>query len=317
MRSTAQRLTRKNPLQGYLNIGQTPLIELTSLGSANVRVLAKLEWHQAGSSVKARAANQIVQSAIDHGHLREGMSLLDASSGNTAIAYAAILKRHHIRATICLPSNASAKRINTLKALDVDLVMTSPFEGTEGAQAEARKIFASNPEAYYYADQYSNQANWQAHYFGTGAEILEQTHGMITHFVAGLGTTGTFVGTVKRLRRELPYIRAVSLQPDNPLHGLEGWKHLATAHTPAIYDPAMSDETLEIDSQEAYEMIAHIAQHEGYLISPSSAANLVGATNVASKLTDGTVVTVLPDSLERYDEVSELIFGKTFDGIKI
>jgi cysteine synthase B len=313
MQSSAQIQTRRRPTDGALNIGKTPLVEITSLGTDHVKIFAKLEWQQAGASVKARAANEIVNTAIQNGRLKRGVSLLDASSGNTAIAYASLLKRHQIRATICLPANASAKRISVLRNLGVELVLTSPFEGTEGAQAEARRIFAEYPDAYYYADQYGNPANWLAHYHGTGVEILNQTSGKITHFVAGLGTTGTFVGTVRRLKNVLPDLRAISLQPDSPMHALEGWKHLETAKVPAIYDPQIADGNLEIDSDEAYTMIEYIARHEGYLISPSSAANLVGAKKVAGQLTHGDIVTVLPDSLERYDEVSEQIFGKTFD----
>jgi cysteine synthase B len=317
MRSSAQILTGRFSSESHLNIGKTPLVEIPSLGSEHVKVLAKLEWQQSGASVKARAAHQIVQTALQTGKLKPGVALLDASSGNTAIAYATLLGRKKLRTTICLPANASAKRISVLRGLGAELVLTSPFEGTEGAQAEARRIFAEYPESYYYADQYSNPANWLAHYHGTGVEILNQTAGTITHFVAGLGTTGTFVGTVRRLKATLPGLQAIALQPDSPLHGLEGWKHLNTAAVPAIFDPSLADAQIRIDSGEAYSMIEHVAAHEGYLISPSSAANLVGARQVAEGLTHGVVVTVLPDSLERYDEVSEQIFGKTSDGTHI
>lgn len=317
MQGSAQILKLQSPLRGYLNIGGTPLADFASLSSEGVRVCAKLEWHQAGSSVKARAANQIIRAAQDSGKLREGITLLDASSGNTAIAYATLLQRLHLKATICLPSNASEKRISTLRSLGADLVLTSPFEGTEGAQAVARELFMEHPERFFYADQYSNPANWQAHHFGTGREILEQTGGKVTHFVAGLGTTGTFTGTTRRLKEYHPGIQAIALQPDSPMHGLEGWKHLATASMPKIYDDTLADACLEISSEEAYEMIRYIARHEGYLLSPSAAANLVGAVNVARQLDHGVVVTVLPDSLERYDEVSEHVFGKIFDAITI
>ena len=300
-------------MRGYVNIGDTPLVRFSSLSTDQVEVLGKLEWMQAGGSVKARAADQIIWLARENRLLRDGMALLDASSGNTAIAYATILKHMGLRTVICLPSNASAKRIRTLEALGAELVFTSPFEGTEGAQVEARKLYEEHQSSFFYADQYSNPANWQAHYQATAAEIIEQTDSKLTHFVAGLGTTGTFTGTVRRLKALDPSIRAIALQPDSPMHGLEGWKHLETASVPRIFDPTLEDARLEVASEDAYEMIRYIAHHEGYLISPSSAANLVGAHRVAQSLKSGKVVTILPDSLERYEEVSELIFGKSFE----
>jgi cysteine synthase B len=213
---------------------------------------------------------------------------------------------------ICLPSNASGQRIETLRALGAELILTSPSEGTEGAQIEARKIFSAQPGKFFYADQYSNPANWKAHYHGTAQEIIEQTKGHLTQFVAGLGTTGTFTGTAKRLKEYNSAIQVIALQPDSPLHGLEGWKHLATASVPRIYDASLADAQQEIDSEEAYEMIRYIRKHEGYLISPSAAANLVGAYQVAKEIPSGVIVTVLPDSLERYSEVSQILFGEIF-----
>jgi cysteine synthase B len=315
MRSNAQIRLKHPTLRMHLNVGNTPLVEIPSLGSSGVRIFAKQEWAQAGGSVKARAANRIIRSARRRGLLKPDIALLDASSGNTAIAYATMARGMQLPVVICLPENASAKRISTLRDLGAELIFTSPFEGTEGAQTEARRLHASAPARYYYADQYSNSANWKAHYHGTAPEILKQTDGEITHFVAGLGTTGTFTGTVRRLKERKPGVRAIALQPDSPMHGLEGWKHLATASVPRIYDDTLVDEMLEIDSEEAWEMIRFIADREGMLISPSAAANLVGAQRVARQIPSGVVVTVLPDSLERYDEVAEMIFGKPYDEI--
>ncbi len=312
MQTKAQLQPRHAYLQGRVNIGDTPLVQIRSLSTDNVQIWAKLEWEQAGGSVKARAANQIIRTAQKRGELTNDVALLDASSGNTAIAYATLLKRLHLHAIICLPANASAKRIETLRALGAELVLTSPSEGTEGAQVEAKKIFAAQPDKYFYADQYSNPANWQAHYHGTATEIITQTKGKVTHFVAGLGTTGTFTGTSKRLKEYNPAIEVIALQPNSPMHGLEGWKHLATASVPRIYDASLADSVIEIDSEEAYEMIRYIREHEGYLISPSSAANLIGAKQVSKNLKSGLIVTVLADTLERYDEVSQLVFGEIF-----
>jgi cysteine synthase B len=277
-----------------------------------VQIWAKAEWHQAGGSVKARAANQIIRTAMQEGKLRKGIALLDASSGNTAIAYATLLRRYQLSTVICLPSNASAKRIEILKNIGAELILTDPAEGTEGAQIIAKGLYAQHPDKYFYADQYSNPANTLAHYHGTGPEILAPTHGSVTHFVAGLGTTGTFTGTVRRLKEFNKSVQAIALQPDGPMHGLEGWKHLGTAKTPSIFDPSLEDGRVEISSEEAYEMIEFIQKTEGYLLSPSSAANLVGAQKVARMLHHGFVVTVLPDALDRYDEVSQHIFGKVF-----
>ncbi|MFZ1675930.1 MAG: cysteine synthase family protein [Saprospiraceae bacterium] len=296
-------------LLGLPIIGNTPLLLIKSLSTDRVRIWAKAEWEQPGGSVKARAAHAIISSAIKTGQLNRNISLLDASSGNTAIAYATLLHNLGWIPTICLPSNASSERKSLLTSLGVKLILTSPLEGTDGAQEVAKELYASNPGAYFYADQYSNEANWKAHYLTTAQEIWRQTNGKITHFVAGLGTTGTFTGTGRRLK-ELGDIKLIALQPNSPLHGLEGWKHLnTTAHTPAIYDPHLADETLEIDSDQAFKMIRFIADHEGLYISPSGAANLIGAIEVATGVSDGDIVTTIADTLERYKEVHKEIFG--------
>lgn len=311
MSSHAHALRSSPSLKGHLHIGGTPLVRIPGLTSGAAEIWAKLEWAQAGGSVKARAAHQIIRKAIQDGSLRQGVALLDASSGNTAIAYATLLQHHGLRTVICLPANASSGRIETLRALGAELVLTSPFEGTEGAQTVARQLYSERPEKYFYADQYSNPANWQAHFHGTAEEIIAQSNGRVTHFVAGLGTTGTFTGTARKLKMYRRSIRTIALQPDGPMHGLEGWKHLPTASVPAIFDASLPDEVHHIDSGEAYEMIRFIHRQEGLLISPSAAANLVGARAVAAKLDEGMVVTVLPDTLERYEEVAQQIFGQS------
>ncbi len=293
---------------GLPQVGNTPLLLMKSLSTSKVRIWAKAEWKQPGGSVKARAAHAIITKAIKRGQLTQHKSLLDASSGNTAIAYATLLKQLGWKATICLPSNASSERKNLLQSLGVNLILTSSLEGTDGAQQVALELATSSPEKYFYADQYSNSANWMAHYIGTAEEIWSQTQGKITHFVAGLGTTGTFVGTGKRLK-ELGHIKLIGLQPDTPLHALEGWKHLGTAKIPSIYDPQLADEIMEVDSSNAFSMIKFIAKHEELFISPSGAANLKGALQVAATIEEGDIVTTIADSLDRYHEVRKEIFG--------
>ncbi len=289
-------------------VGNTPLLYLGSLSSEKVKIYAKAEWQQPGGSVKARAAHAIITRAIATGQLDRNKSLLDASSGNTAIAYATLLKPLGWHPTICLPANASAERKNILRSLGAHLILTSPLEGTDGAQTRAAELFAENPSKYFYADQYTNDANWQAHYNTTANEIWKQTKGSITHFVAGLGTTGTFTGTGRRLK-ELGNVKLVSLQPNSPMHALEGWKHLETARVPTIYDATLADQTLTIDSEDAFRMIRYIADHEGILISPSGAANLEGAMEIAAQITEGIIVTTLADSLDRYLEIKKEIFS--------
>ncbi|HEY4154528.1 MAG TPA: cysteine synthase family protein, partial [Puia sp.] len=277
-------------------VGNTPLFEIRNLfRKKKVSLYAKQEWMQLSGSVKARAAYAIFRDAIHKGQLGHGKILLDATSGNTGIAYAHIGKSLGIPVTLCLPENASGERKEILKSLGVELILTSRFEGTDGAQEIARTLAEENPGRYFYADQYKNENNWKAHYYGTAVEIIETLPG-ITHFVAGLGTTGTFVGTGRRLKKYRPAIQLISLQPDNPLHGLEGWKHLETAVVPEIYDPAVADANLEVSTEEAYQLILEAKEKEGLELSPSSAANIAGAIRVASGLEEGVVVTVLPDN---------------------
>ena len=289
-------------------IGHTPLISFPHIfKKENVQLFAKKEWEQLSGSVKARAAYAIFRDAIEEKQLIPGKKLLDATSGNTGIAYAHIGKFLGIPVTLCLPENASAERIKILRTLGAELILTSRFEGTDGAQEIARALADKSPELYFYADQYKNENNWKAHYDTTGLEILHEVPG-ITHFVTGLGTTGSFVGTGRRLKKQNASIRIISLQPDNPLHGLEGWKHLDTAVVPEIYDPFLADENLEISTEEAYQLIVEVKEKEGLILSPSSAANLAGALRVASSLKKGSVVTLLPDNADKYSEVIKKLF---------
>ena len=283
-------------------IGNTQVRLFRHWTNKNVRVLAKLEWKQLSGSVKARAAYYIILNAIREGKLYTGIRLLDATSGNTGIAYAAICKQIGIEVTLCLPENASQERKDILKELGVDIIFTSPFEGTDGAQKAALEFSICNPYDYFYADQYKNQNNWRAHYHTTAPEILMSVPA-ITHFVAGLGTTGTFTGTGRRLKESNQSIRLIALQPDSALHGMEGWKHLETAAIPGIYDDRLADDTEEVSTEEAYATIRSIYKQEGFLLSPSSAANLAGAFRIAERIKNSVVVTVLPDNADKYKEV--------------
>jgi S-sulfo-L-cysteine synthase (O-acetyl-L-serine-dependent) len=289
-------------------IGNTPLISFPNIfRKENVRLYAKQEWKQLSGSVKARAAYAIFRDAIEKKQLHAGKTLLDATSGNTGIAYAHIGKILGIRVALCLPENASVERKDILRSLGAELILTSRFEGTDGAQQVAHSMAEKSPDLYFYADQYKNENNWKAHFHSTAVEILNQVPD-ITHFVTGLGTTGSFVGTSRRLKKERPAIKLISLEPDNALHGLEGWKHLETAVVPKIYDPTIADENIEIDTEEAYQMILEVKKKEGLILSPSSAANLVGAIRVASKIDKGIVVTLLPDNGDKYGEVIRKLF---------
>jgi cysteine synthase B len=295
-------------LQSKLNevarqVGNTPLLSLKKIFSKkNVHLFAKQEWKQLSGSVKCRPAFNIIRKAIENGELSSKISLLDATSGNTGIAYAAIGAELGIKVVLCLPENASKERKEILQSLGAEIILTSRFEGTDGAQEAARELAGKYPHKYFYADQYKNDNNWKAHYYTTAVEIFKEVPGL-THFVAGLGTTGTFTGTGRRLKELNPGIHLTSLQPDSALHGLEGWKHLETAVVPAIYDPAVADENFEVSTEEAYEVLKAVAKYEAIILSPSSAANIAGAIRVAERLERGIVVTVLPDNADKYSEV--------------
>ncbi|MBW7838568.1 MAG: cysteine synthase family protein [Chitinophagaceae bacterium] len=301
-------LRTRNPLKRKLRavearIGNTPLLPVLNLHSnPNVKIFAKAEWLQLSGSVKARAAFHIIKQAILEGELDENKILLDATSGNTGIAYATIGKALGISITLLLPENASKERKEILTSLGAEVIYTSPFGGTDEAQETARNLAFKYPEKYFYASQYTNENNWKAHYYGTAEEIISELPD-ITHFAAGLGTTGTFIGTSRRLKEFNPGIQVISLQPDLALHGLEGWKHLATAIVPKIYDPKVADRNIEVSTVEAYDVLKQFYQESGLLISPSSAANISGALQIANEIEKGIIVTVLPDNADKYSEI--------------
>lgn len=283
-------------------IGRTPLVRLRRFerDTPGVELYAKAEWQNPGGSVKDRAAYRMILDGEASGRLRPGLTIADATSGNTGIAYAMVGAAKGYPVKLCLPDNASPERKLILRAFGVELVLTDPLEGTDGAIREVRKMVAADPDRYFYPDQYSNDANWRAHFDTTGPEIIEQTAGRITHFVAGLGTSGTFMGTGRALRRFNPAIKLVSFQPDSPFHGLEGLKHMATAMVPRIYDASLADENLGVSSEEAYALVRRLARGEGLLVGISSGAALAAALVVARRLTEGVVVTVFPDGAEKY-----------------
>jgi cysteine synthase B len=266
-----------------------------------VPVYAKAEHLNPGGSVKDRAALSMILEGERSGKLRPGMTILDATSGNTGIAYAMIGASRGYKVKVCLPKNASKQRKQILLNYGVETVETDPMLSTDGAQVIAREIFAGEPEKYFYPDQYNNDANWLAHYETTANEIWEQTSGRVTHFITGLGTTGTFVGVVRRLRELNPALQAVAVQPESPLHGLEGLKHLATAITPGICDRSLASETLEVSTEDALLMTGRLAREEGIFVGPSSGANVFAAWRLAASLrSPAVVVTVLCDGGDRY-----------------
>ncbi len=283
-------------------VGGTPLVSLDRIGREVFpsRIEAKLEGANPGGSVKDRPALWILRGALASGALVPGRRILDATSGNTGIAYAWIGARLGYGVTLAVPANCSAERRRMLRALGAELILTDPLEGTDGAIGRARRLYEQSPERYFYADQYSNPANWRAHYESTGPELLEQTSGRLTHFVAGLGTSGTFVGTGRRLREALPHVRLVAVQPATPLHGLEGLKHMATAMVPAIYDPELADEHVFVETEAAYAMVRRLAREEGLLVGPSSGAALVAALRVARRDRGAHVAVIFPDGGSRY-----------------
>ncbi len=285
-------------------IGNTPLLRLEHLAAEldGVLVLAKAEWNNPGGSVKDRAASNIVAEAVRAGKLGAGKILLDSTSGNTGIAYAMLGAAQGIPVTLCMPSNVSVERKRILRAYGATIIYTDSGEGSDGAIRKAREMAANNPELYYYADQYSNEANWRAHYSnGTADEIWRQTDGRVTHFVAMLGTSGTFVGTSRRLKELNSKIVCISLQPDSPFHGIEGTKHMVTSIVPKIYDPTIADRDLGIGTEAAEEMCRRLAKEEGLLVGVSGAGAMVGALQVARSASPGSVVvTIFPDSGDKY-----------------
>jgi cysteine synthase B len=297
--TTARPLTPDSVLD---LIGRTPLLRLRAFSrdAAGVEIYAKAEFQNPGGSVKDRAAASILRDAARTGKLRPGVTILDATSGNTGIAYAMISAACGYRLRLCMPANVTPERTRTLRAYGADLVLTDPMEGTDGSIREARRLFAAEPDRYFYADQYNNDANWRAHYETTAPEILEQTDGRITHFVAGLGTSGTFMGVGRRLREYNRDIRLISIQPDSPMHGVEGLKHMETAIKPGIYDPTLADEDVRVSTDRAYTFTRRLASEEGLLVGVSSGAALAAGLDLAARIREGVIVLIFPDSGTRY-----------------
>ena len=284
-------------------VGNTPLIRLHSLAPtlpATVQIYGKAEWYNPGGSVKDRPALNMVLEGERAGALTPGKIILDATSGNTGIAYAWIGAAKGYRVKLALPANASPERKQILQAYGVDLELTDPALGSDGAIKRARELYQANPDIYFYPDQYSNPANWQAHYHSTAVEIYEQTQGQITHFVAGLGTSGTCMGVGRRLQEYSSHIEIVAMQPDSPFHGLEGLKHMATALVPAIYDESLPHRQLEISTEAAQRMVKQLARKQGLLVGISAGANVLAALQVAQELGSGVVVTILCDGADKY-----------------
>ncbi len=306
MPENARESAVRNQLTGAKDvlslIGNTPLLRLQRIGREfpGVEVLAKAEWANPGGSVKDRPAMNIIREAERAGLMTKDKTLIDSTSGNTGIAYAMIGAARGYRVKLCMPSNASDERKRILKAYGAEIVYTDPMEGSDGAIRRVRQMVEENPELYFYANQYDNPANWRAHYETTAPEIFEQTEGRVTHFVAGLGTSGTFVGTARRLKELNPKIRCVSFQPDSPFHGLEGMKHMATAIVPKIYDAEIADEDLAISTEDAHEMVRRLAREEGLLVGISAGAAMVAAFQVAKQEHRGVIVTIFPDSGDKY-----------------
>ena len=282
------------------SVGNTPLIPLRLLQVGAVEIFAKAEWHNPSGSVKDRPAAAILRAALESGELGGGRVLLDSTSGNMGIAYATLAASVGVSIHLTLPANAGESRKGILHAFGTKLTLTDPLEGSDGARRVAAALAAEQPDRYFYADQYSNPANWRAHFETTGPEILEDTGGKITHFVAGLGTTGTVVGTGRYLREAAPGVEIVAFQPDGPLHGLEGLKNLPSSDVPEIFDPLVPHQILEVSTEAAYAMARRLAREEGLLVGPSSAAAAVAASELAQRLDTGHIVTIFADSGLKY-----------------
>ena len=283
-------------------IGRTPLIRLKQFEheTPGVELYAKAEWHNPGGSVKDRAAARMILEGEQTGKLRPGLTITDATSGNTGIAYSMIGAAKGYKVKLFLPENASPERKLILRAFGAELVLTSPLEGTDGAIRAVRQLVAEHPDEYFYPDQYSNDANWRAHFDTTGPEIIEQTGGRVTHFLAGLGTSGTFMGTSRALRQFNPSIKVMSFQPDSPFHGLEGLKHMETAMVPAIYDPSLADADLRVSTEDAHRCVRRLAREAGLMVGISAGGALAATLQFARNLDHGVLVTVFPDGAEKY-----------------
>ena len=298
MSTSTERIIEHQGLLG--SVGNTPLIPLRSLSSEVVEIYAKAEWHNPSGSVKDRPAASILRKALRSGELGNGRSLLDSTSGNMGIAYATLAASFDIHVHLTLPANANHARKGILSALGTQLTLTDPIEGSDGARHVAAALAAEHPDRYYYADQYANPDNWRAHFETTGPEVISDTDGRITHFIAGLGTTGTIVGTGRYLRETSPGVQIIAFQPASPLHGLEGLKNLPSSEVPEIFDPLVPDDTLEVRTEDAYAMARRLAREEGLLVGPSSAAAAVAASAIAKSIDSGVIVALFADSGLKY-----------------
>ncbi len=285
-------------------VGNTPLLAMHRITQGvpkGVKILAKAEWFNPGGSIKDRAALWMIMEGERSGQLRPGKTILDATSGNTGIGYAWIARTRGYRVKLVMPAHVSEERKKLLKAYGAELVLTDPLEGSDGAILEAKRLYQLNPELYFMPDQYNNPANWKAHYFTTGPEILAQTRGQVTHFVAGMGTSGTLVGTGRRLKEFDPSIKVVAVEPDSGMHGIEGLKHMESAiFVPGIYDPSLPDLKISVSTEEAYETARRLAYLEGLMVGPSSGAAMAASLKLAEDLREAVIVTVFPDSGDRY-----------------
>jgi cysteine synthase B len=298
--SHVSKFDGRHSLLGH--IGNTPLLRIRRIARQHhgVEIYAKAEWFNPGGSVKDRAALNMLLEGERSGALTKGKTIIDATSGNTGIAYAMIGSVLGYNVELALPSNASDERKQMLRAFGAEIIFTDPLSGTDGAQERVRELVEADPDHYFYPDQYNNPANWQAHCRSTAPEIWNQTEHRVTHFVAGLGTTGTFVGTSRRLKELNPMIACIAFQPDVPLHGMEGLKHLPTARVPGIYDPKLADSNMTVSTDEAYDMTRRLAREEGLFVGISSGAAMAASLRVADSLTSGVIVTIFPDGGSRY-----------------
>ncbi|MEM6264121.1 MAG: cysteine synthase family protein [Bacteroidota bacterium] len=306
--ATTDLLQRLEQLAPF--IGNTPLFPLTQVWQhPRVKLFAKLEWQQLGGSVKARPAFNMITEAVKRGALRKGVALLDSTSGNTGIAYAAICARLGLEVVVVMPEDVSEERKTILRGYGTKLIYTPAEMSGDEVQAFTRNMYEQTPEQYFYVNQYDNEDNWTAHYHHTAEEILTQTEGVLTHFTCGLGTTGTFMGTTRKLQERISGLSAIAQIPDDADNEIEGWKHLPTSTHPGIFDKTLPDSWMEVSTEESFDWMRRLALKEGLLVSPSSAAAMAGAVKVAQEVGEGTVVTIFPDDASKYGAIVNRIFG--------